>query len=187
MDKPPTKTKPSAEAEEAPEPHQVKPAPVVAIAGAKVRIPRWKKDGSLVWQKLRGRPSLGAELVSRTRWAIAVYDADPLEVVKTVIAHLPEPVLAKCKNAAKDPYEISRKVARHLPDQGLRSEMTDRRLKRLDTNPDVEEISEDRWRGANIGLLEKLSADMESVDRANIELLQGRRWRKIPKRSCWPS
>jgi hypothetical protein len=181
MDKPPTKAKPSAEAEELPEPQQVEPAPVVAIAGAKVRIPRWKKDGSLVWQKLRGRPSEGAQLVNLTRWAIAVCDGDPSEVVKTVIAHLPEPMLAKCKNANRDPDEIGREIAALLPDEGLRSEMTDRRLKCLDANPDVEEISEDRWRGTNIGL-DKLAANMERVDRANIELLHEPKWRKIPER-----
>jgi hypothetical protein len=128
MDKPPTKTKPSAEAEETPEPHKVQAAPVVAIAGVPVRIPRWKKDGSLVWQRLKGRPSEGAELVNLTRWAIAVCDGDPPEIVKTVIAHLPEPVLAKCKHANKDPDEIGREIADLLPDEGLRSEMIARRL-----------------------------------------------------------
>jgi hypothetical protein len=180
MDKPPTKAKRIAEAEEMPGPRQEEPAPVVAIAGARVMRPVPRRDGSLAWQKLRGRPSEGAELVNLTRWAIAVCDADPLEVVKTVIAHLPESTLAKCDDAGKDPVEISRKVARLLPDQDLRSAMTDRRLDCFDANPDVEEISEDRWRGENIDL-HKLAADMERVDQANLDLLHEPQWREIPK------
>jgi hypothetical protein len=185
MDKePPTESKPSAEEEETPEPHKVQAAPVVAIAGVPVRIPRWKKDGSLVWQKLRGRPSEGAEMVNMARWAIAVCDADPLEVVKTVIGHLPEPVLAKCKNANRDPGEIGREIADLLPDEGLRGEMIARRLDCQDANPDVEQISENRWRvdEANIALVDKLLADMERVDRANIDLLHEPRWRTIPEK-----
>jgi hypothetical protein len=184
MNKPPTKAKPSAEEEETPEPHKVQAAPVVAIAGVPVRIPRWKKDGSLVWQKLRGRPSEGAEMVNMARWAIAVCDADPLEVVKTVIGHLPEPVLAKCKNANRDPGEIGREIADLLPDEGLRGEMIPRRLDCQDANPDVEQISENRWRvdEANIALVDKLLADMERVDRANIDLLHEPRWRTIPEK-----
>jgi hypothetical protein len=137
MDKPPTKAKPSAEAEETPGPRQVEPAPVVAIAGVPVRIPKLRKDGSLAWQKLKGRPSEGAELVNLTRWAIAVCDGDPPEIVKTVIAHLPEPVLAKCKQADKDPDEIGREIADLLPDEGLRSEMTAGRLDCQDANMDI--------------------------------------------------
>jgi hypothetical protein len=184
MDKPPAEAKPSAEEEHAPEPHKIQAAPVVAIAGVPVRIPRWKKDGSLVWQKLRGRPSEGAEMVNVARWAIAVCDADPLEVVKTVIGHLPESVLAKCKNADRDLDEIGNKIAHLLPDEGLRSEMITRWLDCIAANPDVEQISENRWRvdQANIGLLDKLLADMERVDQANIDLLHEPRWRTIPEK-----
>jgi hypothetical protein len=184
MDKPPTKAKPSAEAEETPGPRQVEPAPVVAIAGVPVRIPKLRKDGSLAWQKLRGRPSEGTQLANLTRWAIAVCDGDPAEVVKTVIARLPEPVLAKCKHANKDPDEIGRTIAHLLPDEGLQSEMIARRLDCQEANPDVEQISENRWRvdEANIALLDKLLADMEHVDRANIDLLHERPWRKIPEK-----
>jgi hypothetical protein len=180
MDKPPTKAKPSAEPDNAPEPHQVEPAPVVAIAGVKVRRPVPRKDGSLAWQKLRGRPSEGAELVSLTCWAIAVGDGDPLHVVKTMIAHLPEPVLAKCKNANRDPDEIAQEIAHLLPDEGLRSEMIARRLDCFDANPDIEEISEDRWRGTVIDL-DKLAADMERVDRENMSLLDQPTWEETPK------
>jgi len=184
MDKPPTKAKRSAEAEQKPEPRQIEPAPVVAIAGVRVRIPRWKKDESLVWQKKKGRPSLGAELVSVTRGAIAGCDGDPLEVVKTVISWLPDPVRAECKNADADPVEISRKIARLIPDKGLRERMTDRRLECLDRYPDVEEIAEDRFRvdRANVHLLDKLRADLERIDQANIDLLHERKWNKIPEK-----
>ena len=108
MDKPPTKAKPSAEEEETPEPRKVQAAPVVAIAGVKVMRSVPRKDGTLSWQKLRGLPSEGAELVSLTRWAIAVRDGDPLEVVKTVIAHLPEPVLALLAHWAHSEVRITR-------------------------------------------------------------------------------
>jgi len=184
MDQPPTKTKPSAEAEDRPELRQVEPAPVVAIAGVKVMRSVPRKDGSLAWQKLRGRPSEGAELVNLARWAIAVCNGDPAEVVKTVIARLPEPVLAKCKHANKNPNEIGRKIARLIPDKGLRSKMIDRRLDCLDRYPDVEEIAEDRFRvdEANIDFLDQLRADLERVDRANIDLLNEREWREIPEK-----
>jgi hypothetical protein len=182
-DKPPTKDKPSAEAGQTPEPHKVQAAPVVAIAGVPVRIPKLRKDGSLAWQKLKGRPSEGAEMVNLTRWAIAVCDGDPPEVVKTVIAHLPEPVLAKCKHADKDPDEIGREIADLLPDEGLRSEMIAGRLDCQDANMDIEQISQNRWRvdRANIGLLDKLLADTERVEQAIIDLLHERPWRKIPE------
>jgi len=186
MDKPPTKAKASAEGEDTPEPHKVQAAPVVAIAGVHVRIPKLRKDGSLAWQKLRGRPSEGAELVNLTRWAIAVCDGDPLGVVQTVISHLPEPVLAKCKNADADPVEIGRKIAHLLPDDGFGSEMIDRRLDCRAANPDVEHISEDRWRGRDSDL-DKLAADMVRVDQANLDLLHQRKWNEIPERSCTPS
>jgi hypothetical protein len=183
-DKPPAKTKPSAEQEHAPEPHKVQAAPVVAIAGVPVRIARWKKNGWLVWQQLKGRPSEGAELVNLMRWAIAACDGDPSEAVKTMIACLPEPVLAKCKNANRDPGEIGREIADLLPDEGLGGEMIARRLDCQDANPDVEQISENRWRvdEANIGLLDKLLADMERVDQANIDLLHEPRWRTVPEK-----
>jgi hypothetical protein len=184
MDKPPTKAKPSAEAEQKPEPRQIEPAPVVAIAGVRVRRAVPKKDGTLAWQKLKGRPSEGAELVNLTRWAIAVCDGDPLEVVKTVIAHLPEPVRAKCKNVDRDPVEIGREIARLIPDKDLRDNMIERRLDCFDRYPDVEEIADDRFQvdRANVHLLDKLRADLERVDRANIELLQQSKWRKIPEK-----
>lgn len=119
-EKPPTKKEFSAEAEHAPEPRHIEPAPIVAVAGVYFRRPVWKKDGSLVWQKFRGHPSRGAELISLTRSTIAFCDGEPLEVVQTVIARLPEAVLAKCTNASADPVEISRKIERHLPKEGLR-------------------------------------------------------------------
>jgi hypothetical protein len=180
MDKPPTKAKPSAGAEDRPELRQVEPAPVVAIAGVKVMRSVPRKDGSLAWQKLRGRPSEGAELVNLARSAIAVCNGDPAEVVKTVIARLPESVLAKCKKANRDPDEISQEIAHLLPDEGLRSEMITRRLDCDDANPGVEEISEDRWRGTHIDL-EKLAADMERADRENMILLDQPKWEETPK------
>ena len=123
-------------------------------------------------------------MVNLTRWAIAFCDGEPLEVVQTVIARLPEPVLAKCKNASRDPGEIGREIADPLPDEGLRGEMIARRLDCQDANPDVEQISENRWRvdEANIALVDKLLADMEHVDRANIDLLRERPWRRIPEK-----
>jgi len=57
MDKPPTKTKPSVEASNAPEPRQRGTAPIVAVAGVYTRRPVWKKDGTISWQKFSGHPS----------------------------------------------------------------------------------------------------------------------------------
>jgi hypothetical protein len=179
MDKPPTKAKPSAEAEHAPEPRKVKPAPVVRIAGRRVRIPKAKGDGSVSWQRLKGHPSQGAELVSLTRWAIAVCDGEPLEVVQTVIARLPEAVLAKCQKVSADRVEISRKIERHL--LSLQSAMIERRRKCREAHPDVEQISKDHWRGTSADL-DSLAAAMEAVDQANLDLLRGREWREIPEK-----
>ena len=180
-EKPPTKKEPSAEAEHAPEPRRVKPAPVVKIAGRDVRMPVLRKDGSLAWQKLRDHPSLGAELVNLTRWAIAACDGEPLEVVQTVIARLPEAVLAKCQKVSADPVEISRKIERHLPDEGLRSEMIDRRQACYEAHPDVESISESGLRGTSAEL-DSFVAAMDAVDQANLDLLRGREWREIPEK-----
>lgn len=55
------------------------------------------------------------------------------------------------------------------------------RLDCHDGNPDVEAISEDRWRGTHIDL-EKLATDLERVDRADIDLLNERGWREIPEK-----
>jgi hypothetical protein len=177
--KPPTKPKLSCEGE--PEPGEAERAQVTAIAGVKVMRPVPRKDGSLAWQKLKGNPSQGAELVSFTRWAIAVCDGHPFEVVETVIGGLPDSVLANCKHSRTDFLEISQEIARLIPDEGLRNTMVSRRLQCLDRNPDVEEIGDDRWRGTHIDL-EKLSADMESVDRENVDLLQEREWRNVPEK-----
>jgi hypothetical protein len=114
-----------------------------------------------------------------TRWAIAVCDGEPLEVVQTVIARLPEAVLAKCQKASADRVEISRKIERHL--LSLRSAMIEPRRKCREANPDVEQISKDRWRGERADL-EKLLADMERVEQANLDLLRGREWREIPEK-----
>lgn len=181
MDKPPTKAKPSAEAEHAPEPRHIEPAPIVAVAGVYFRRPVWKKDGSLVWQKFRGHPSRGAELISLTRSTIAECDGDPLEVVQKVISDLPEAVLAKCTNASADPVEISRKIERHLPDEGLRSEMNDRRQACYEAHQNVESISGSGWRGTNAEL-DSFVAAMDAVDQANLDLLRGREWREIPEK-----
>jgi hypothetical protein len=193
-EQPPTKKEPSAEAEHAPEPRRVEPAPIVAIAGVYFRRPVWKKDGSLVWQKFRGHPSQGAELISLTRSAIAGCDGDPIEVLQKAISDLPEAVLAKCQKADADPVEIawlagcwiSRTVERHLPppdgtDQGLRSEMIARRMDCLDRHPDVEHVQGNTWRGRSHADLDRFARDMEAVDRANGDLLYQREWREVPK------
>ena len=186
MDKPPTKKEPSAEAEHAPEPRRVEPAPIVAVAGVYFRRPVWKKDGSLVWQKFRGHPSRGAELISLTRSAIADCNGDPFKVVQKVISDLPEAVLTKCKKASADRVEISRKVERHLPppdgaDKGLRSQMDDRRLACLEAHPDVEHVRDDRWRGSYADM-HRFALDMEAVDRANDDLLEEPQWNEIPEK-----
>ena len=186
MDKPPTRKKGSAEAEEAPEPVQVDCAHTVATAGVYFRLPVWKKDGSMVWQKLRGHPSLGAQVDALTGSAIGGCDGDPLEVVRTVIAHLPEAVLAKCTKADADPVEISRKVERHLPppdgtDEGLRSQMIARRMALLEAHPDVEHVEGNTWRGREADL-DRFAVDLEAVDRGNGDLLDQREWREIRQR-----
>jgi len=181
MDKPPTKNEFSAEAEHAPEPRHIETAPIVAVAGVYFRRPVWKKDGSLVWQKFRGHPSRGAELISLTRSTIAFCDGEPLEVVQTVIARLPEAVLAKCTKASADPVEISRKIERHLSDEGLRSEMIDRRQACYEAHPDVESISESGLRGTSAEL-DSFVAAMDAVDQANLDLLCQDKWNKVPKK-----
>jgi hypothetical protein len=180
-EKPPTKNEFSAEAEHAPEPRHIEPAPIVAVAGVYFRRPVWKKDGSLVWQKFRGHPSRGAELISLTRSTIAFCDGEPLEVVQTVIARLPEAVLAKCTKASADPVEISRKIERHLSDEGLRSEMIDRRQACYEAHPDVESISESGLRGTSAEL-DSFVAAMDAVDQANLDLLCQDKWNKVPKK-----
>jgi hypothetical protein len=162
MDKPPTKAKRNAEPDDTPEPHKVQAAPVVAIAGVPVRIPRWKKNGSLVWQQLKGRPSEGAQMVNVTRWAIGVCDGDPLDVAATVIAHLSEPLLAECKNANEDPVEVGQKIARRLPDD-LQNAMIALREDSQDANMDIFQIV----------------ANAERVDRANMSLLDQPPWKKM--------
>ena len=178
---PPTKDEPSAEAEHAPEPRRVEPVPMVAVAGVYFRRPVWKKDGSLVWQKFRGHASRGAELISLTRSTIAECDGDPLEVVQKVIARLPEAVLEKCQKVSADPVEISREIERHLPDEGLRSEMNDRRQACYEAHPNVESISDSGWRGTNAEL-DSFVAAMDAVDQANLDLLYQDKWNEIPEK-----
>jgi hypothetical protein len=178
MNRPLAKKKPSAEAEETPDARQIEAAPVVAIAGVRVQIPAWKKNGTLAWQKPKGRPSLGAELANMTRGAIAGCDGDPLEVVKNVIACLPEPVRTQCKSADADPHEISQKIDRLLADEDLRSEMIDRRLDCFNANAKFEHVRDDRWLGTQAEL-DRFVVDMERVDRANMSLLGQPKWRKI--------
>ena len=183
----PAKAKPSAEADETPEQRHVEPARTVAIAGRYLGRFVGKDDGSVSWQRFAGHPSLGAELISVTRSAIAGCDGDSLEVVQKLIKGLPEAVLAKCANADADPIEISRKVERYLPppdgtDQGLRSEMVARRLACFDAHPNVEHVHGNRWRGSTYADLDPFALDMEAVDRANADLLYQREWRKIPNK-----
>jgi len=116
-----------------------------------------------------------------TRSTIAFCDGEPLEVVQTVIARLPEAVLAKCTKASADPVEISRKIERHLSDEGLRSEMIDRRQACYEAHPDVESISESGLRGTSAEL-DSFVAAMDAVDQANLDLLCQDKWNKVPKK-----
>lgn len=182
-EKPPTKHESSAEAEHAPEPRHVEPAPVIAIAGRYLGRFVAKENGSVSWQPFSGYPPLGAELIILTRSAIAQCDT-PFEVVQKVINELPEGVLAKCtKNADAERVEkISRKVERHLPDEGLRREMIARRMDCLDRHPDVEHLGEDGWRGRSYADLDRFARDLEAVDRANSDLLYQPEWSKVPEK-----
>ena len=94
-------------------------APVVAIVGVPVRRPVWKEDGSVVFQKIAGRPWEGPAMVETTRWAIDEFDADPLDVAAAVVAHLPPMLRADCRDANKDPAEIGLKIAPLLVDVGV--------------------------------------------------------------------
>jgi len=116
---PPTKHEPSAEAEHAPEPHRVEPAPIVAIAG--VRVVRWAdvKDAAPVYQRLRGgRMWEGPFMINVTRIAIEDSGADPLYVAAYVIRHLPPPLRADCTKADCDPIEVGQAIASLLVDDG---------------------------------------------------------------------
>jgi hypothetical protein len=173
-EKPPTKHESSAEAEHAPEPRHVEPAPTVAVAGVYTHRPVYKPTtDSVVWQKLKGHPPLGAELIILTRSAIASCDGDPLEVVQKVISDLPEAVRAKCETFDDaDPVEISRRVERHLPRRyHLRSKMNARRKALREAHPDIEHVQGNTWRGRSYADLDRFAADMEAMHRANGDLL----------------
>ncbi|MBW2629618.1 MAG: hypothetical protein JRE45_18655, partial [Deltaproteobacteria bacterium] len=83
-------------------------AVVTAIGGVPVRrLVRTKdgqpvidKDGVPIWQRIQGRKWEGPSMVQRTRWAIAVYDADPLDVAAAVIRDLPPLLKADCRKYA---------------------------------------------------------------------------------------
>ena len=61
----------------------------------------------------------------------------------------------------------------------VRSEMIARRMDCLDRYPNVEHLGDDRWRGTDSDL-RGLAVDLDRVDRANLDLLRGRKWREIP-------
>ena len=235
MDKPPTKAKPSAEPEDAPEqlaadirrdvlraaetcrerfkaspslnayqlgeildalgryPHLIDPvykkvqaiqasraaasgaAVVTAIGGVPVRrvamtkdpqtgedVPVEDENGLLVWQRVRGRKWEGASMVNVTRWAIAVYDADPLDVAAAVIDKLPPLLKVACRKFAEMDAERVGLAIADLLDENLRSAMTANREDSRDANPEYGQIVE----------------RAERIDRANADLLDQPPWKK---------
>ncbi len=119
-EKPPTKKEPSAEAEHAPEPRKVEPAPILSIAGVRVvRWAGWKDDGRITYQRLRGgRMWEGPSMTNVTRIAIEDSGADPLYVAAFVIRHLPALLRADCENADRDPIEVGQAITSLLVDDG---------------------------------------------------------------------
>jgi len=146
-------------------------APVVAIGGVPVRRPVVTKDGSVVYQKIRGRSWEGPSMVARTRSAIAAYDADPLDVAAAVIRDLPPLLKADCRKYAEMDAERVGLAIAHLLDENLRSALIANRGDSVATN-------------LNYALLvanPEIVANIERADRANSDLLDAPQWKKIPE------
>ena len=152
-------------------------AVVTAIGGVPVRrvamtkdpqtgedVPVEDENGLLVWQRVRGRKWEGASMVNVTRWAIAVYDADPLDVAAAVIDKLPPLLKVDCRKFAEMDAERVGKAIEPLLDENLRSAMTANREDSRDANPGYGQIVE----------------HAERIDRANEDLLDQPECEQIP-------
>ena len=109
-------------------------------------------------------------MVRRTRWAIAAYDADPLDVAAAVIRDLPSLLKADCtKYAETDAERVGLAIARLL-NENLRSALIAKRGDSGAANVDYKTIV------AN----PEIVASIDRADQANFDLLGDDQWNKIP-------
>jgi hypothetical protein len=160
-------------------------ARVMAIGGVPVRrwvetkdpktgklVPVVDKDGAPVSQKIRkGRQWEGPSMVRKTRWAIAAYDADPLDVAASVIRDLPPPLKADCRKYGEtNPERVGLAIKRLLGDGNLRSALIANRGDSGAANVDYKTLV------AN----PEIVANIERADQANFDLLGHDDWEQIP-------
>jgi hypothetical protein len=159
-------------------------AVVTAIGGVPVRraamtkdpqtgedVPVINKDGVPVWQRIQGRKWEGRSMVAKTRWAIAAYDADPLDVAASVIRDLPPPLKADCRKYGEtNPERVGLAIKRLLGDGNLRSALIANRGDSGAANVDYKTLV------AN----PEIVANIERADQANFDLLGHDDWEQIP-------
>jgi hypothetical protein len=150
---------------------------VTAIGGVPVRrLARTKdgpvinQDGAPVWQRVQGRKWEGASMVNVTRWAIAVYDADPLDVAAAVIDKLPPLLKADCRKYAEMDAERVGLAIEPLLDENLRSTLIAKRGDSVGANLSYAQLAADP----------EIQANIERAERAKIELLKEDQWKEIP-------
>ena len=129
-------------------------AVTTAIGGVRVRRAVVNKHGDLVFQSIgEGRHWEGPSMVARTRWAIAAFDAEPLDVAAKVLASFPPLLKADCRRWSEvDADQVGLPIADLLVE--LRSLMVANR--------------------------ERLRDDAERCYQANTALLDSREWKAIP-------
>ena len=111
-------------------------------------------------------------MIARTRWAIAAYDADPLNVAAAVMNGFPPLLKADCPNWTQmDADQVGLAIA-DLLDENLRSALIAKRGDSVAVNVDYETLV------ANPEIL----ANIERADQANFDLLGHDDWRKTPEK-----
>lgn len=163
-------------------------APVVAIGGVRVARVATTKDpqtgedvpvederGLLVHQRIgKGRQWEGPSMVATTRWAIAAYDADPLDVAAAVIRDLPPLLKLDClKYAEMDAEQVGLAIERRLGDGNLRSALI---ANRGDSGVLPSGLSY-----AQLAADPEILASIERADQANFDLLGHDDWKEIPE------
>ena len=135
-------------------------------------VPVINKDGVPVWQRIQGRKWEGPSMVRKTRWAIAAYDADPLDVAASVIRDLPPALKADCTKYAKtDAERVGLAIERLLGDGNLRSALIANRGDSGAANVDYKTLV------AN----PEIVANIERADQANFDFLGHDDWKEIPE------
>jgi len=134
-------------------------------------VPVINKDGVPVWQRIQGRKWEGPSMVRKTRWAIAAYDADPLDVAASVIRDLPPLLKADCRKYAEtDPERVGLAIERLL-DENLRSALIAKRGDSVPANLSYALLAADP----------EILASIERADQANFDLLGDDQWKQIPE------